>query len=271
VTTKSSPGTLTRPAGVEIAYEVSGSRGPVILLTHGFTVTLRMWDPTVAALVQAGWRVVTWDVRGHGLTATPEEPSLYSLDRVIDDLAALLDHLELDQVVMGGLSFGGYLSLAFWVAHRDRVQALVLADTGPGYRNADAREAWNQAAVERAADIDARGVTALESSGAAGSNAAVQGQVGFDRHRSLAGLSLAVRGFLTQHDGRVMEALPKIRVPTLILVGEQDEPFRKASDVMTAKIEGAEQVVIPDAGHVANLDQPEAFNQALLGFLKRFR
>lgn len=212
--------------------------------------------------------MVTWDVRGHGLTATPEDPSLYSLERVIDDLAALLDHLELDQVVMGGLSFGGYLSLAFWAAHPDRVRALVLADTGPGYRNADAREAWNRAAVERAADIDARGITALEDSGAAGSNA-VQGQVGFDRHRSLTGLSLAVRGFLTQHDGRVMEALPKIRVPTLILVGEQDEPFRKASDVMSAKIDGAELVVIPHAGHLANLDQPEAFNQALLDFLKR--
>jgi pimeloyl-ACP methyl ester carboxylesterase len=267
VTSKSVSGTLARPGGVEVAFEISGNRGPVILLTHGFTVTLRMWDPTVEALVQAGWRVVTWDVRGHGRTTTPEDPRLYTLDLVIDDLAALLDHLELDRVVMGGLSFGGYLSLAFWAAHPDRVRGLVLADCGPGYRNAEAREGWNRTAVERAADIEARGMAALEGNPAAGSTDAVQSQVGFDRHRSPASVAMAVRGFLTQQDSRVMDALPKIGVLTLVLVGELDEPFRKASDVMAAKIDGARLVVIPGAGHVANLDQPEAFNQALLSFL----
>jgi pimeloyl-ACP methyl ester carboxylesterase len=260
-------GTLERPGGVTLAYEDSGGSGPVIVLTHGFTVTLRMWDPTVVALVGAGWRVVTWDVRGHGATVTPEDPSLYTLDAVTDDLTALLDHLGVARAVAGGLSFGGYLSLAFWCGHPQRVSGLVLADCGPGYRKAEPREAWNRMARARADAIASRGLDALRGDPAGGSTDAVQARVGFERHRSTTSLALAMRGFLTQHDGRVMERLEQVEVPTLVLVGAQDEPFLAASEVMAAKIPDAQLVVITDAGHVANLDQPDAFNRALVGFL----
>jgi pimeloyl-ACP methyl ester carboxylesterase len=264
-------GTVQRPGGVEIAYEDTGDGAggdrPAIVLTHGFTLTLRMWDPTVDALTAAGWRVVTWDARGHGQTSTPDDPACYTLDAVVDDLTALLDHLGLRRPVIGGLSFGGYLALAYWCARPDRVRALVLADCGPGYRNPQAREQWNRTAMERATDIESRGAEALAGDPSAGSSPEVRARAGLERHRSLPSLVHAVRGFLTQHDGRVMERIEQVDVPALVVVGEQDDPFRKASEVMAAKIPDARLVVIPGAGHVANLDQPEAFNRAMLDFL----
>lgn len=267
--TTTTTGTLARPDGVTLAYEDSGGTGPLIVLTHGFTLTLRMWDPTVEALAGAGYRVVTWDARGHGATVTPEDPALYDLDAVVADLVALLDHLGADRAVLGGLSFGGYLALATWCAAPERIRALILADTGPGYRNPDAREGWNRQAVSRAAEIESGGMAALVDNPSSGSTEAVKAQVGFDRHRSVEAVARAVRGFLTQHDGRVMEQLGAITVPALVLVGADDAPFRQASEVMAAKIPGAELVVIPDAGHVANLDQPAAFSAAVVDFLDR--
>jgi pimeloyl-ACP methyl ester carboxylesterase len=262
-------GQLERPDGVSVAFEDSGGEDPVILLTHGFTVTLRMWDPTVDALVRAGWRVVTWDVRGHGATVTPEDPACYSLDAVVGDLAALLDHLGVERAVVGGLSFGGYLSLAFWCRHPDRVSALVLADCGPGYRRDEPREAWNEMVRTRANAVEAGGMAALEGDPSAGSSESTRAQVGLDRHRSVAALVLAMRGFLTQRDGLVMEGLERVDVPTLVVVGANDEPFLRGSEVMATKIPDAQLVVITDAGHVSNIDQPEAFNRTLVGFLSQ--
>jgi pimeloyl-ACP methyl ester carboxylesterase len=263
------PGTLSRPDGVTLAYEDTGGDGPVLVLTPGFTATLRSWDPTVGPLAAAGWRVVTWDVRGHGATVTPAEPDRHTLDLVVDDLAALLDHVGVDRAVVGGLSFGGYLALAFWCRYPERVRALLLADTGPGFRNPDARDGWNRIAFQRADDIAARGIAALEHrpEGSA-TTARSLAAMGFDRHRDLSALACAVRGFLAQFDGRVMEAIERIDVPALILVGADDEPFLPASQVMARKLPDARLVVIDDAGHNANVDQPAAFNEAAIAFLR---
>jgi pimeloyl-ACP methyl ester carboxylesterase len=86
-------------------------------------------------------------------------------------------------------------------------------------------------------------------------------------HQSASGLARAARGILVQHDARVMESLASISVPTLVVVGAQDTPFLGATDYMATKIPGATKVVLDDAGHAANVDQPEAFNQAVLTFL----
>jgi pimeloyl-ACP methyl ester carboxylesterase len=91
------------------------------------------------------------------------------------------------------------------------------------------------------------------------------------RHRDATGLARAARGMLTQQNARVIESLPTVKVPAIVIVGANDTPFRAASDYMAAKIPGAKKVVIPDAGHSANIDQPQAFNAALLGFLKEAR
>jgi pimeloyl-ACP methyl ester carboxylesterase len=174
-------------------------------------------------------------------------------------MAAILDHCGVSRAVVGGLSLGGYMSLAFYLAHPERVRALMLFDTGPGYRNPEARAGWNRLAERRAQALEQQGLDMLRE----GSD-----EVRSSVHHSAAGLAHAARGMLAQFDSRVIDSLPRIAVPTLVLVGQRDEPFLAATDVMTAKIPHAIKVVIPDAGHAANLHQPEAFNRAVEEFLR---
>src|SRR5437867_9901093 len=122
-----------RVNGIEIEYEESG-RGPAVLLTHGYSATGHMWDAQHKALADR-YRVISWDIRGHGQTDSPDDPTQYSADLTVADMRALLQHLRVDRAVVGGLSLGGYVSLAFYLAHPEIVRALVICDSGPGYRN----------------------------------------------------------------------------------------------------------------------------------------
>ncbi|GIW13418.1 MAG: alpha/beta hydrolase [Tepidiforma sp.] len=242
-------------SGVRISYETAGS-GPPVLLSHGYSATSRMWQGQVEALA-GRFQVITWDMRGHGQSDSPDDPAAYSEAHTVADMAAILDDLGIERAVIGGLSLGGYMSLAFHLAHPGRTRALMLFDTGPGYRNPAGREAWNRTAEARARAFETRGLEAL------GPGAEVR----IAQHRSARGLALAARGMLAQFDSRVIESLESIAVPTLVLVGERDEPFLGATDYMAAKIPGARKVVIPGAGHAANIDNPAAFNAAVLEFL----
>jgi pimeloyl-ACP methyl ester carboxylesterase len=159
--------------------------------------------------------------------------------------------------VIGGLSLGGYMSLAFHSAHPEMTRALMIFDTGPGFRNAEAREAWNQRARQRADDLDARGLAALGTSD----------EVRMSRHRDASGLAGAARGMLTQRDDSVIGSLETITVPSLVLVGSEDRNFLAATEYMARKIPGAAKVVIEGAGHAANLHKPAAFNRAVESFL----
>jgi pimeloyl-ACP methyl ester carboxylesterase len=244
--------------GIRIRYDVEGS-GPAVLLSHGYSATGRMWDRQRRALADRH-RVVSWDMRGHGGTECPDDLRCYSTDLTVGDMKALLDHLGIDRAVVGGLSLGGYVSLAFHLAHPGMVRALVLADTGPGFRNPDARAAWNERAEERAVELETRGLDAL-----AGRSREMREAMG--HHRSARSLALAARGMLAQQDARVIDGLASIRVPTLVIVGDRDEPFLAPSRYMAAKIAGARLEIVEDAGHSANLDQPEAFNRVLGDFL----
>jgi pimeloyl-ACP methyl ester carboxylesterase len=245
--------------GVRVLYEVcgpAGARTPV-LLTHGYSSSGQMWEPNLEALA-ARRQVITWDIRGHGRSDSPDDPSLYSEDLSVEDMAAVLDAAGVRRAVVGGLSLGGYLSLAFNLRHPERVAGLMLFDTGPGYRRDEARDEWNRRVERTAAAFDARGLEALSD----------RPEVVRARHRSAAGLARAARGIMAQHDARIMESLPTVAVPTLVVVGAEDTPFLAAADVMVAKIPGATKVVIEGAGHASNVDQPEAFNQAVNDFLE---
>lgn len=241
--------------GVAIHFEVAGS-GPAVLLSHGYSATCRMWDGQIAAL-RDRYRVIVWDMRGHGESGSPDEPSRYSEALTVGDMAAVLDACGEQRAVIGGLSLGGYMSLAFHLRHPQRTRALMLFDTGPGFRSDKSREAWNERARARAADLEARGLAALGPSD----------EVRTSRHRGAGGLAGAARGMLTQSDDSVIRSLERIAVPTLVLVGANDTNFLAATDYMADKIAGAAKVVIPDAGHAANLHQPAAFNRAVEGFL----
>ena len=242
--------------GVELYYEVHG-RGSALLLSHGYSATSQMWRGQIEALSR-DHQLIVWDMRGHGQSDYPTDPAAYSEAATVADMAALLDAAGAERAIVGGLSLGGYMSLAFHLAHPERVNALLIIDTGPGYRNDEAREGWNRNALKTADRYDTEGLGRL----AAGSP-----EMRTSTHRSADGLALAARGMLTQKDARVISSLPTIAVPSLVVVGADDTPFLAASDYMAAKIAGAKKVVIPGAGHAANIDQPEAFNAALLDFL----
>jgi len=215
-----------------------------------------MWATTVDAL-SGHFRCITWDLRGHGDSAAPDDPNRYSPDLALEDMAALLDTCGIDRAVLIGHSLGGYLSLRFHLQHRDRTAGLVLIDTGPGYRQDAARAGWNEMAERSAVSFERRGLDAL------GGSAEVSGDV----HRDASGLIRAARGILTQFDALVIESLPGIAVPTLVIVGEDDTPFVDGSKYMAAKIPGAQLAVIADAGHAPNIAQPAEFERVLTTFL----
>jgi pimeloyl-ACP methyl ester carboxylesterase len=221
---------LERDSEVTIEYAArgAGQRTP-LLLTHGYGQSGRMWDGNLPTLARDR-RVITWDLRGHGGTDAPDDPAAYTHDACLGDIEALLEATESDHAVLGGQSLGGFLSLAFALEHPDRVAGLVLVDTGPGFRDDDARDRWNIAARERP-----------------------------DGPR---------RELLVQHDAAVLDGLGRISAPSLIVVGAEDELFLPASEVMERRIPGARRLVIDGAGHAPNLDAPNEFNPAVNDFLE---
>ena len=242
--------------GVEIYYEVHGS-GPPLLLTHGYSSTSAMWQGQVEALSKHH-KLVLWDMRGHGQSDYPDDPAAYSEAHTVADMAALLDKVGANSAIVGGLSLGGYMSLAFYRVHPQRASALLIIDTGPGFKKDDARETWNKRAHDTGDRFEREGLAVLKSASRERSMVS---------HRDASGLARAARGMLIQRDAAVIETLPNIKVPSLVVVGADDAPFLAASDYRAAKIPGARKVVVPGAGHAVNIDQPQAFIDAVLPFL----
>lgn len=159
---------------IEIAYRVHGFGMPV-LLSHGFSLTQEMWDGQIPNF-SANAQIIAWDMRGHDASSYPESPSEYSEDLAVGDMAALLDAVGADTAVIGGLSLGGYLSLSFYAAHPERCRALMLFDTGPGFRRDDARDQWNARARSQGDRLESEGLSETRYPGT---------------HRNARGLALA--------------------------------------------------------------------------------
>lgn len=241
--------------GVRLHYERSGS-GPAVLLTHGFAASSRMWASNVDALAK-DHTVVTWDLRGHGGSDYPDDQSAYSAALTIEDMAALLDLAGASRGVLIGHSLGGYLSLEFHVRFPERVAGLVLVGTGPGFRNDEARDGWNQFAAKTSSRLRERALDAL-----AKSDELTPGE-----HRDASGLERAARGMLLQSDARVMDSLPTIAVPTLVVVGSDDAAFLGGSQYMASKIRGASLEQVEGARHAPNVSHSDLFNKRVRSFL----
>lgn len=272
---------LKREGRVRLYYEVHGN-GPLIILSHGYSSDSGMWHGQIEPLTNAGYKILIWSMRGHGRSAYPEDQSAYSEKHTVSDMAALLDEVGGSgcSAIVGGLSLGGYMSQAFYKAYPNRVEALLIIgkqftarpwpeviysrvlDTGPGFKSDKARDGWNKYANETADQFDREGLDPLKHSSPERSQA---------RHRNAEGLAMAARGMLAQRDGNVIANLPNIKVPSLVVVGDKDDPFFAASDYMAKKIPNCQKVVIPNAGHAANIDNPEDFNKAILDFLSSIR
>ena len=241
----------------EIAYTRHGtaSAKPPLLLSHGFGASQAMWRTNLEAL-GAQRELLTWDLPGHGASGAGGE---LSQERCIAEMLALLDLLGAPRAIICGMSLGGYLSLLLCARHPERVAALVLVDTGPGFRDHAARAAWNTWVAGLADDLDARGLSALR----AGPESA-----GAEHRAGASGLAAAARAILSQRDGEVLASLERITAPTLIVVGAQDEQFLPAAHVMARRIPGAREVTLENAGHAANIEQAAAFNGAVGEFLE---
>ena len=150
--------------GVPISYEVYGkaTEATPLLLSHGFGASSTMWKPNLAALSRDRL-VITWDLRGHGRSASPDDAAQYSQAESVADMSAILDACDVERAAIGGLSLGGFLSLAFYLVHPERVTALLLFDTGPGYKDEAARQRWNKWALAQAESFDSDGLAALGS------------------------------------------------------------------------------------------------------------
>lgn len=245
---------------VSIYYEVHGKdNNPPLILTHGYASTSGMWAGQITELSK-NYKLILWDMRGHGRTDYPKDPKQYSEEKTVLDMATILDTTggKNSKAIVGGLSLGGYMSLAFYLKFPERVQALLIIDTGPGFKQDSARNGWNQYANETGDIFEKQGLIYLQTMSP--ERATVD-------HRSADGLVMAARGMLTQKDSKVINSLPNIKVPSIIIVGADDKPFLNASEYMVNKIPEAKKVVVPNAGHAVNIDQPQGFLDAILPFL----
>jgi pimeloyl-ACP methyl ester carboxylesterase len=265
---------VTASDGARIYAEAHGA-GPPLLLSPGYCQTHENFRPQVEPFVAAGWRVVLWDYRGHGRSEVPEDPGAYSMGQVVDDIDRVLDWAAPGRrAVLGGLSFGGLASLHFALAHPQRVRALLLFASGPGFKKPEAQAGW-EAQVGRIADrLERIGFEGFATGRAAGTaighrpelpaaqaaGRAIEAQ----NPRGVARFGRRVAGPVPG----VVDELAEIGVPALVLVGARDNAYLRAAEVMAAKLPRATHVVVPEAGHVANIEQAEAFNRAVLGFLE---
>jgi 3-oxoadipate enol-lactonase len=254
--------------GVELAYHDEGSGQP-LLLVHAFPLSSAMWTRQIAGFAPH-WRVIAPDLRGFGGSASGGAAA--SLDQHADDLAALMDHLGLDQATVAGLSMGGYITFALWRRHRARISRLILADTRAGADTDEGR----QAREKNARLVEEQGPAALAEQMlpkllAANAPTPVRDEVRqIVGENEPAGLAAALRAMAARPDST--PKLAEIDVPTLVIVGSEDALTPPAeSQALHAGIANSRLVEIPGTGHLSNLENPEAFNAAVDEFLNPFR
>jgi len=250
--------------GRGVAYVDRGDRLPLLFI-HGFPLDHGLWDPQVAAFAPQR-RVVAPDLAGFG---TSEAAAHDTLDGYADDLAALLDHLGIARAVVAGLSMGGYIAFALWRRHAARVGALVLACTKATADTEAGRAGRYQTAM--AVEKDGMGVLAaamLPNLLARAAPPDVRAQVeAMMQRQSPAGAAAALRAMAARPDST--PTLATIDVPTLIVAGAEDAIIPTAeAEAMASGVRGARLSLIAGAGHLANLEEPGAFNVALRSFLE---
>jgi 3-oxoadipate enol-lactonase len=258
--------------GRRLSYREAGTGLPVVLL-HAFPLNADMWAPQLAA-VPEGIRLIAPDLQGFG--ASEPEAAAARLPRSVDehaaDVVALLDRLGLDRAVVGGLSMGGYVTFAVYRRSPARVRAVVLADTRAVADTDEGRAARRRLQAQ----VDEEGVGAVVRE-------LLPKLLSAETHRRRPDLVAAIQRLIeaasplavtaaleclrTRPDSTAL--LPSLRRPALVLVGADDALTPVAeSERMHAALPTSRLVVIPQAGHLSNLEQPDAFNAALFDFLR---
>lgn len=251
-----------------INVEEQGS-GRVLLLIHGFPLNLRMWRPQIESLSDHN-RVIALDLRGHG--QTPPTPGPYSMELLADDCAAVLAALEIQQpVVVCGLSMGGYVSFALYRRYPQLFSGLILAATRAGSDTDQARSNREKSIKDTqqhgsAPVLDNMLKVLLAPATYQSNPELVDNLAGILSQTSEQGIIAAQQGMKARPDSS--STLGDILVPTLIFHGEQDQIISlEESKYLAAGIQDAMLEIIPDAGHMVNMEQAELFNNAAARFL----
>jgi 3-oxoadipate enol-lactonase len=250
--------------GCPIHVEVEGpAHAPVLMLSNSLGTTLQMWDPQVAPFTEH-FRLVRYDRRGHGKSGVPKGP--YTMERLGHDVLAVLDALGIDKVNWCGLSMGGMVGQWLGANAPGRVERLVLSNTSCYFPD---KTAWN----DRLKFVREQGVAAL-----AGPNMERWFTKSF-RERSPETIARMIAMFVaTPLEGYVgcgeavrdmdhRALLPKIKAPTLVIIGRHDPATTpEAGEYIRSRIPGSAQVVL-DAAHISNVEQPAAYASAVVDFL----
>ncbi len=258
-----------RANGIEMHYVMEGpERAPVVTLSHSLATTLGMWEPQARALARR-YRVLRYDTRGHGGTEAPA--GAYTLDLLAEDARALLAALGITRTHWVGLSMGGMIGQTLALASPALFATLALCDTSSRVPP-EARPTWD----ERIATAESKGMEPLVEPTIARWFTApfiaahpevvdpVRAMIRATSPRGYAGCCHALKVL------DLTDRLGAIRLPTVVIVGE-DDPGTPVTAARTIHehIAGSELVIIKSAAHLSNLEQPEAFTQALTGFLGR--
>jgi len=259
--------------GVNLYYEVTGEGFPLVW-SHEFAGGYESWDPQVKFFSRR-YQVITYAARGYPPSDVPTDPEAYSQEQAVEDLRLLLQHLGIQQAHLGGLSMGGNVVLNFGFTHPNVAKALIVASTGAGTVD---RERFLREGEELAQRLLSQGMTAVAEEYAGGPT-----RVQFRRkdpkgwgefHQGLAahsalGSALTFRGVQLKRATiyALGDRLRQLSVPTLILIGDEDEPCVEPAIFMKRHIPRSGLVVFPQAGHTINLEEPDLFNRAVLDFL----
>ena len=261
--------------GVRLYYEETGGGAPLIFV-HEFAGDHRSWEPQIRFFARR-YRCITYDARGYALSDAPEDQGKYSQASARDDIIAVLDHLKIDRAHIVGLSMGGFATLHAGLAYPKRARSLVIAGCGYGAAP-DAREKFIADCAATADMFEREGIAAATKKYTAGP-ARVQYQDKDPRgyaefvkqmsEHSAQGHALTMRGVQMKRPSLwdLVGEMKRMRVPSLIVAGDEDEPCLEPALLMKRAIPAAGLWIAPRTGHTINLEEPEAFNRAVLEFL----
>jgi len=258
--------------GVKLHYEVHGEGFPLIL-SHEFAGDYRSWRPQVRFFSRR-YQVITYNARGYPPSDVPTDLEAYSQEQAVEDLCGLLKHLGIDQAHISGLSMGGNVVLNFGLKYPQMAKSLIVASTGSGSTDP---ESFRQRLEELAQRIDNEGMAAMSGYMRGPGRAQLlrkdpdgwqESSDQFLQHSNI-GSALTLRGVLGRRPP-IFDLEPKLialEVPTLIMVGDEDDPCIEPGIAMKRCISTSGLVVFPQSGHAINLEEPDLFNRVVLDFL----
>ena len=254
--------------GTELYYEVSGKEGaPWLVLSHSLACTVRMWDPQVAAF-KAKYRILNYDMRGHGASAAPSGP--YSLEMLADDVLALMKACAIERASFVGLSIGGMIGQAFALKHGSKLKSLMLCDTLPASASGGAALwAERMAAVKKANSLAGLADSTMErwftdayKTRHPGRWKQIRDTIAGTTPQGYLGCAAAIQNF------DFVPRLPSLKLPTLVVCGSDDQGTPPAGNRRIAElIPGGRYEEIAGARHLPNVERPAEFNRIMMGWL----